>query len=173
MDDAADAFFVLLWKYTRKISDWILSGKDWTCLFTVTLRVIHESRPANRRAFSLIEAFRLSPTSSKGYPLPVQTGDSEWYGWKRLIPTKVLDQRPLYKSRFYHRTLLPVHQEQGIIFYNKTPRSMKINDARPVAFKYPTIGILLKIRYSLGKTLMCQINYFHIFLFSIYHYQSS
>ena len=49
---------------------------------------------------------------------------------------------------------------------------MKINDARPVAFKYPTIGILLKIRYSLGKTLMCQINYFHIFLFSIYHYQS-
>ena len=109
----------LLWKYTRKISDWILSGKDWTCLFTVTLRVIHESRPANRRAFSLIEAFRLSPTSSKGYPLPVQTGDSEWYGWKRLIPAKVLDQRPLYKSRFYHRTLLPVHQEQGIIFNNK------------------------------------------------------
>ena len=50
---------------------------------------------------------------------------------------------------------------------------MKINDARPVAFKFPTIGILLKIRYSLGKTLMCQINYFHIFLFSIYHYQSS
>lgn len=27
--------------------------------------------------------------------------------------SKVLDQRPLYKSRFYHRTLLPVHQEQG------------------------------------------------------------
>lgn len=119
MDDAADAFFVPLMEIHPEDFglDSIRKGLDMFIL--LTLRVIHESRPANRRAFSLIEAFRLSPTSSKGYPLPVQTGDSEWYGWKRLIPAKVLDQRPLYKSRFYHRTLLPVHQEQGIIFYNK------------------------------------------------------